>query len=287
MLRLIVNGDDFGLTNGMNEGILKCYQSGILTSTSIMAGGDAFESAVTIANENPELDLGIHLTLVAGKPVLNKNKIPSLLNRSGNFFENYKEFSKAYISRRFDQNEIKNELSAQIKKALDAGLQLSHIDSHQHIHCFPKVLGVVIELSKTFGIPIIRFPHEIISPYIMMNIHERRRLFEMFAINSLCLTIRKRIPIKTNYFVGFFAGGRLNKQNLFKIIDHLPSEGTCELMCHPGIFNGSFNPYSFWNYNFEEEVEALTDQEIMNMIHKKGIILSSFKDEYFKIKHVS
>jgi hopanoid biosynthesis associated protein HpnK len=287
MLRLIVNGDDFGLTEGMNQGILKSFNSGILTSTSIMAGGDGFDNAIKIARENPELDLGIHLTLVSEKPVLAGNEIPSLLKSDGKFYSNYKDFLFAYVSGKFTRKEIKKELSAQIQKVLNTGLKLTHMDSHQHIHCFPRILEVVCELSREFEIPFIRFPREKILVYMTKEFKQISRMVELFVINALCYTIRDRVPKTTNNFVGFFAGGRLNKQNLMKIIDHLPNEGTCELMCHPGIFNGSFNPYSFWNYSFEAEVEALTDQEIINMIEKKGIILSSFKDEYSKIKHVS
>lgn len=280
MLKLIVNGDDFGLTEGMNQGILKSYKSGILRSTSIMAVGDNFDDAVKIANENPKLDVGIHLTLVGGTPVLEKHKIPNLVNQDGKFYPNYASFSLAIISHKISLDQIRAELTAQIEKVLKTGLRLSHIDSHQHIHCLPKVLNIVIELSKTFDIPIVRYPHEKISSYMVKNFRESRRLFEMFVINSLCVTIRKRIPVKTNYFAGFFAGGRLNKQNLVEIIKHLPNDGTCELMCHPGIFNGAINPYSFWNYSFEAEVQALTDQEIMDMISKRNIVITSFRDEY-------
>ena len=69
-LRLIVNADDFGFTRDVNEGIVEAHRHGILTATTLMANGDAFDHAVALARENPSLDVGCHLVLVQGKSVL-------------------------------------------------------------------------------------------------------------------------------------------------------------------------------------------------------------------------
>jgi chitin disaccharide deacetylase len=276
MLKLIVNGDDFGLTEGMNNGILRSFLSGILTSTSIMANGNAFKNAVQIARNNQNLDVGIHLTLVGGTPVLDDSKIPSLLKKQGRFYDDYKDFVKAYITGKFSLDEIKKEFKAQIEKVLDSGIKLSHIDSHQHIHCFPKVMDITIELSEKFNIPYIRFPKEHIAPYMLADVEKISRFFELLVINSICSLIKNRIPKSSEYFAGFFTGGRLNKSNLMKVIKNLPKEGTCELMCHPGLFDGKENPYSYWKYDFEGEVAALTDDDVKELILQKGIILTSF-----------
>ena len=83
MIRLIVNADDFGWTRDVNEGIVYAHRNGILTATTMMAGGTEFEHAVRLARETTSLDVGCHLTLLqtasalTGKP-LPKN-IPRLL----------------------------------------------------------------------------------------------------------------------------------------------------------------------------------------------------------------
>jgi len=96
MLKLIVNADDFGLTEKVNEGILKCFSNGILRSTSLMANGQSFEHAIGIIRSNPELDIGVHLTLVEEKPVLDAAKLPSLVGEDGHFHKHAINFTKKY-----------------------------------------------------------------------------------------------------------------------------------------------------------------------------------------------
>ena len=67
--RLIINGDDFGLSAKINAGILSAHRNGILTSASLMVGGDAAQEAVDIARRHPELAIGLHVTLSDTKPV--------------------------------------------------------------------------------------------------------------------------------------------------------------------------------------------------------------------------
>jgi predicted glycoside hydrolase/deacetylase ChbG (UPF0249 family) len=67
--RLVVNADDFGFTRDVNDGIVAAHQRGILTATTLMANGVAFDHAVDLAKSNPELDVGCHLVLVGGMSV--------------------------------------------------------------------------------------------------------------------------------------------------------------------------------------------------------------------------
>src|SRR5215510_11634871 len=83
MKRLIVNADDFGFTNGVNKGIVQSYKQGIVTSTTIMANGQAFDEAVELARENPGLGVGCHLSIVGGRPVAPATQIRSLLESDG------------------------------------------------------------------------------------------------------------------------------------------------------------------------------------------------------------
>ena len=67
MKQLIVNADDFGLSSGANRAIITAWQQGVLTSASLMVGGNGFEEAVALAKDNPGLQVGLHLTLVQGR----------------------------------------------------------------------------------------------------------------------------------------------------------------------------------------------------------------------------
>lgn len=81
MRKLIVNTDDFGLTEGVNKGIILSFKKGIVTDASLIACGAAFPQAVALDKENPLLELGIHLTLIEEKPILRSEPIPSLLGK--------------------------------------------------------------------------------------------------------------------------------------------------------------------------------------------------------------
>ena len=135
MKYLITNADDFGFTRDVNSGIIEAHQHGILTATTLMATGAAFDHAVELARQNPELDVGVHLVLVdsAGFPPT----IPRLL------------FSLGRIH-------IYDELVRQVRKVLDAGLKPTHLDTHKHTHLLPPVFNAVTRIAQEFKIPWVR-----------------------------------------------------------------------------------------------------------------------------------
>jgi len=136
---LITNADDFGFTSDVNEGIVHAHQNGILTATTLMAPGAAFDHAVTLARANPTLDIGVHLVLV-GSP-----GFPATLS----------DLVTAVALRRIP---IYEELSRQVRKILDAGIRPTHLDTHKHTHVLPPVLSAVARISKEFQIPWVRRP---------------------------------------------------------------------------------------------------------------------------------
>ena len=83
MKQLIVNADDFGLTLGVSKGIVDAHKEGIVSSTTLMANGAAFGTAVSISRRTPGLGIGVHLNLTTGKPVSPARSIPTLVDRDG------------------------------------------------------------------------------------------------------------------------------------------------------------------------------------------------------------
>jgi predicted glycoside hydrolase/deacetylase ChbG (UPF0249 family) len=132
---LIPNADDFGFTRDVNQGIVEAHRRGILTATTLMATGPAFENAVELARQNPELDIGVHLVLVDSEGF--PPTIPQLL------------FSLGRIK-------IYDQLVRQVQKVLDAGLEPSHLDTHKHTHLLPQVFHAVTRIAKEFNIPWVR-----------------------------------------------------------------------------------------------------------------------------------
>lgn len=275
MLKLIVNADDFGLNPKVDEEILKSFNNGILCSTSLIANGQSFADAIKLAKDNPELDIGIHLTLVKEKPILGADHLPTIVDNSGHLFRDGKIFTREYFLGKISLEEVEQEFSAQFETILDHRIKITHIDSHQHLHILPRILDVTIKLAKKYNIKFIRFPQEKFNSYMFNNSKSFGRIVQMVLLNSLCLFGKKKIPYTTDFFTGFYFGGKLNKQNLSTLINKLPTHGTCELMCHPG-----FTEFDDQNSNYRrvEESIALADSNIVDMVKRKNIELTSFKN---------
>ena len=274
--RLIVNADDFGLTTRVNEGVLEAHGRGILTSASIMPVGRAFDHAVRLARETPALDIGIHLTLVEERPLLPGPEIPSLVGAEGRFLAHADRFVLRYLAGRIDPGDVRRELAEQCRRVLGAGLSPSHLDSHQHVHLLPAVLDVVHELSGEFGIPTIRVVHE---PQVLRQLGHTspRRVGQALIVNALGRRARRRQRSGLDGFLGFLCAGRLVEHEQLRLLEHLPSRGTWELGCHPGLPDAE-SPYRHWRYHWEDELAALTSPRVRALVARKGIQLVGFRD---------
>ena len=278
MKKLIVNADDFGLTHEINQGIIKAYNEGILTSTSLVASGEAFEEAVTLIHQHPNLDVGVHLTLIEEKSVLPPVEIPSLVNNAGYFRKSAKHFTSDYLFNRIMLDDVRRELRAQIQKIHREHILLSHVDSHQHIHIIPKILSITMELTHEFQIKAIRAPFEQIRWSNFLHINKWPRLIQQLGLNFFARHVRHRIKGRSpDYFFGFFYGGCLNTSRLARMISRLPN-GVSEIMCHPGLHNGrSMEKYAHWGYSWQDECHALRHQTILDLIASQRVMLTSFR----------
>ncbi len=139
--KLIVNADDFGFTRGVNEGILRAHEKGIVTATTLMANGAAFQHAVEIAKSTSTLDIGVHLVLwPEGGPM--PRRLPSFVGRSLGW----------------SVAQIEAEFCRQVEKIMAAGLVPSHLDTHKHVHMLPWVMKAVARVASRFGIAWVRHP---------------------------------------------------------------------------------------------------------------------------------
>src|SRR5690606_38377434 len=185
--RLIVNADDFGLSPGVNRGIVAAHRAGIVTSASIMVTGPAFAHAVALAREHPTLDLGVHLTLTELAPLAPTEAVRSLVDETGRFAPHAIAFARRYLRGSVSLSEVRDELDAQIRLARAHGLAISHLDSHQHVHALPGVARVVAELAKTHGIRAVRYPLERLDARLLALARNARRLAEHVVLNAVCL----------------------------------------------------------------------------------------------------
>ncbi len=157
---LILNADDFGLTRGVNEGIIRAHRDGILTSATLMATGPAFEDAVEGARATPTLGVGCHLVLTGGVAIAPRKEIPSLVDAAGRLPRSLGSFVARLSSGRILTQEIEVELRAQIEKIRAAGIEPTHCDTHKHTHAHPAVMKVLARLIQELKIPRVRKPVE-------------------------------------------------------------------------------------------------------------------------------
>lgn len=289
MKRLIVNADDFGLTKGVSQGIIDAHSDGIVTSTSLMANGNAFEESVALARKYPNLGMGAHLNLTQGKPVAPLSRVRSLVNSDGRLRLSPYSLWSAMLTRKIRISEIEAELRAQIEKILMADVSLTHLDGHKHVHILPRISEVVIRLAQEYGIRSIRRPIEegpgvtiilqsgrdsktgIVKQYLMSYPIAR------FAhhLNRLLMQAGLHCPA---HFYGFTVTGFLSVETLAAILVGLP-EGTSELMCHPGYFDPALmDAETRLLAEREEELETLTSFEIKELVKRQQIQLVTYRD---------
>jgi predicted glycoside hydrolase/deacetylase ChbG (UPF0249 family) len=272
--RLIVNADDFGISEAVNRGIVEAFDSGIVTSTSLMATGSAFEHAAALARARPRLALGVHLVLTEHRPLAGSSAVASLVGPDGRFPPHVKQLLRAALRGRITLSEVRLELDAQIRRVRNAGLAVSHVDGHQQVHVVPGVARVVAELAAAHGISAVRYPAERLRGYMLRHPRHARRVVEQAALGLFCAASPLRRLRRSDDFVGFYFGGRLDEANLAAVLADLPTVGrTVELMCHPGCED--MQPKGDWAYAWAAERDALTSPRIRELVVARGLQLTS------------
>jgi len=275
--KLIVTADDLGLTPGVNRGILRAFQDGIVTSASLLVTGSAFEEAVAQARQNPELNVGLHLALVEERAVLRREALPTLVDETGRFPSTSGEFFRRAVRKRISWDEVEREIAAQIARFQKTGLRLSHLNSHQHLHMFPPVFQIVRRLTRGMHSVWIR---NAAGPWRKSAGVRMGRWMQRLGLNLTCLSARglhgPPLLQMPDGMYGFEVSGRLTGSALEQILRKIP-DGLYELICHPGEGDAETRTrYSHWGYRWAEELEALTARETRVVLQEQGIVLTSF-----------
>lgn len=271
MRRLIVNADDFGLSPAVSGGILEAHTKGIVTSTTMMVNFPTADAAAAMALTAPRLGVGIHLNATGGPPVLRPEEVPSLLGPSGRFRRDY--YALRY---RIDVDELRREWRAQIEKFLSFGLKPTHLDSHHHVHHLPPFLTVAVELAKEYGIPNIRLVHQhdlrggfSINPTELLYRRYARRAELALATAGL------KTPDRVLGCATAAGEPALTVDRLVTWLHNL-SDGTSELMCHPGYVDEELRYRSSLLDHRVRELEVLIDPAARAAIKDSGIELINY-----------
>lgn len=267
--QLVVNADDFGFTPDVNDGIVEAHREGILTATTLMANGEAFEHAVEVARQNPSLDVGCHMVLVGGRSVISGKELPPTVGSL-----------VGSLARR--QIDVYAELRAQLQRILEAGIQPTHLDTHKHTHLAPPVLEAVARLGEEFGIWWVRRPFDLplqpppdsgSGPPALKRLTNRAIGLLRPRFHNV---LEKHHRRTTDHFAGFLITGRLHTRELVGLLDSLP-EGSTELMCHPGRCGAALRvARTRLKESREAELRALTAAEVREAVARAGIELVNY-----------
>lgn len=278
--QLIINADDFGLHETVNLGIIQGHKTGFITSTTIMANGAAFEPAVELGLQHKDLGIGVHLTLVSEKTVCAPAKVKSLVDKEGYLPSQYPQFLLSYLKGQIALSDIALELRAQVEKVAATGIVITHLDSHQHMHIVPGIIDVTIKIAEEFGIKAIRIPRE---PYFFtggypcppMRFIARGGL--TFLSQLAARKVRKAKLTTSQHFFGMLAGCNMHEKYLLNIINTLP-DGISEIMMHPGSNNDIVNTIYNWDLHGQEELAAVTSDQVRHCLAANKVKLISFRD---------
>ena len=288
MKNLIVNADDLGWTEGVNRGIADAHRKGLVTSSSLLANGRAFDSAVQVARANPELGVGVHLNLSDGPPAAAASAVSGLLNDSGTLDAGPESLLLRIAGRSLRVDEVEFEWDAQIQKIRDAGIEPTHLDGHKHVHMLPGLFEIALRLARKHGVRAIRVSHEEskLRSALSASTDQNAGTVLMQGVQARGLKLLARDAreladhaglVTTDYFCGIAQTGALTREGIEQLLENLP-DGATELMCHPGYADEDLRRTSTrLQESRQTELEILTDASIRKLVASKGIRLISYR----------
>lgn len=274
----IINGDDFGFSHGVNQGIILAHEQGILTSTSLMVTGDAAEEAIALARTHPNLAVGLHLVLVCGRSVLPPEQIPHLVDSQGNFSDSSLLAGLRYQFHPAAREELRQEIRAQLTKFQASGLPLSHVDGHLHLHVHPVVLQILVELAQEFNIRFIRLPAEelgktlkltrqdLLTKLLWSGVFAGLRRYGERLLTSQGISFAERV-------YGLLQTGNVTEEYLLGLIPQIQAN-LIEIYCHPAKFQTG-EPLNGPPGAGEAELAALLSQQVRELLTANGFELAN------------
>ncbi len=288
MRQLIVNADDFGFTSGVNRAIVEAHTAGVVTSSTLMANGPAFAEAAQLAKTLPQLSIGCHVVLIDGQPVLTADRLRSLTTKTNapQFRDGLKMFAARALAGRMDPDEIAAEATAQIRKIQQAGITVSHFDTHKHTHLFPKVLRPLLKAASACGIRAVRNPFGPRMPLRSSELLARPNLWTRYAevrvLRRFASKFREAVDregfVAPDGTLGIEVTGTLD-ETLFHAIARSIPEGTWEFVCHPGYNDADLEKaHTRLRASREIELRVLTLPAARHVLAQEGIELISYRD---------
>jgi len=283
--QLIVSGDDFGVAEEVNEGILRSHRDGVLGQTSLMVTGAAAEHAVALAKSHPSLAVGLHLVLAQGRPAAAPRDIPELVRTDGAFrdtpIRNGVRYAWAYV-RAAGRAQLVREIDAQLAAFARTGLELAHVDGHLNMHLHPMVLPILLELAPRYGIRAMRVSRESLGAALRYDRrHAVRKGFEGLAFHVLAAYATPRLRaagiVSAERVFGMHQTGHVDEAYLLHVIATLPS-GLSEVYAHPATRQAAVMAGFQDGYDHAGEVAGLTSARVRAALARAGVRLTTYRD---------
>ena len=267
--KLVINADDFGLSEYFNRAVYAGFHSGLLSAASLCANGEAFDSAVNDVIPNCEgLSVGVHLNVMEGKSLTN---VPLLTQDDGTFQNGYislilKSYNKEFMA------QLEQEFRAQIEK-IQAVVKVDHIDSHVHTHAIPNIFRLVAKLADEYNIPYIRTQFEkmyfVPSLKKHLNFKYPPNILKIILLNTFTIINRgvvKQYNLKTNdYLIGVGYTGMMDDKTLECGLKAINKTSLIETLIHPCKFDAPIDDSHWTEYMITQNSELknkIQDMEI-------------------------
>lgn len=270
---LIVTADDLGLTPGVNRAVRRAHLDGVVTATSLLAVGRAFDDAVDMLRATPTLEVGAHLALVGeDPPLLSAREVPSLVDSRGAFPSTYRTVVARGLAGRLDVDDVRRELGAQLERILATGLPVTHLDTHQHTQLWPAVGAVLVELARAHGIDAVRTPRSRsrgpVGAGVSLLAHLARRR-----------TARAGLRTTADY-AGLDEAGALDGERFAAAVRAAARRGaaTLEVNTHPGSPDDPELARFAWDYRWSDELAMLLDPRTRETVGDAGYRLGGFAE---------
>lgn len=271
MRTIVITADDFGFSPAVNEAVERGYREGVLRSASLMVSAPAAADAIARARRMPDLRVGLHVTVVRGRPLLPAAEVPHLLAADGRFPDNLLAAALRWAFDPRARRELKREIAAQFAAFRATGLALDHVDVHNHLQLHPAVLGEVLANLRPDEPAAVRLPREpraqagvagaLLAPWLALVAWRLRRS------GRRC----------NDWLLGVADSGRMDEGRLLDLLERLPP-GRVELHLHPAVSRDAELAAAMPGYANEAEFAALISPRLATRLRELGLQPGGFAD---------
>jgi chitin disaccharide deacetylase len=282
MRKLIITADDFGLSPAVNVAVEKGHRDGVLTAASLMVGASAAADAVDRARRTRSLRVGLHLVLVGGTPVSPPRTVPDLVNDAGEFSSNLFRAGVIFFFRPGVRRQLEREIRAQFEAFRKTGLELDHVNCHNHMHLHPTVGRLLVEVGREYGLRAVRFPYEpALASWRVSHMGLAEKALSGIFLRPWLAILKNRIRrahLRSNQFLfGIHDTGNMRLERVLRMLRFLP-QGVGEIYFHPAAHPSPDLARTMPNYRHQEELAALTSPKLRQALADLKIQPIGFAD---------